>query len=49
MTEKETLAKIEKNRELINQTLNSSIDPSLMKLLITRLSNKNKELLESLK
>ena len=49
MTEKQTLAKIEKNRELIDRALHCDNDPKLMKLLINRLSNKNRELLESLK
>lgn len=49
MSEEQTLIKIEKNRALIERSLECGDDPKLMQMLIKRLSQKNKELLESLK
>ena len=49
MSEEKTLKKIEKNKALIEKALECGEDPKLMQMLIKRLSQKNKELRESLK
>ena len=47
--EKEINKKIEKNRELIDRTLEADLDPIMMKSLIQRLSDNNEKLLDELK
>ena len=47
--DKETITKkIEKNRELIGRTLDSDLDPGLVRSMINNLSNKNENLLKQL-
>ena len=47
--EKEILESIDKNRELIERTLQADLEPVLVKQLISSLSNKNDALLNQLK
>ncbi len=48
MTKKEINSKIERNRELINGTVTSDLDPSLKQMLITNLSKQNESLIKKL-
>ena len=48
MTEEQINKKIENNREWINKIVMSDEDPSLKKLLITRLSDANAKLIDTL-
>ena len=47
--DKETIqANIDKNRERINRILHLDFDPVTMRFLITKISDKNKELIKQL-
>lgn len=49
MSKEEIEKKINKNRDLIERSLNSSIDPIDLNILVRFLNNKNIKLIEKLK